>query len=54
MAEFSAKLPKRGPKKLCTARKKLEAVIKKLAKSGRKEAGKYLYSNLDVKPYNYV
>jgi hypothetical protein len=37
------------------AGKKLEAVKwQNLARSGRKEAGKYFYNNLDEKPYNYV
>jgi hypothetical protein len=42
------------PQKIVYSRKKLEAVKwQNLAKSGRKEAEKYFYNYLAVKPYNY-
>jgi hypothetical protein len=42
------------PQKIFHGRKNLEAVKwQNLAKSGRKEAGKYFSNYLDEKPYNY-
>jgi hypothetical protein len=51
---FGQITPKR-PQNIVHGRKKLEAVTwQNLAKSGRKEAGKYFDNYLDEKPYNYV
>jgi hypothetical protein len=47
-------MTQKRPQKNVYGRRKLEAVKwQNLAKSGRKEAGKYCYDYLDEKPENY-
>jgi hypothetical protein len=52
---ISGQIAQKRPQNIVHGREKLEAVKKQnLAKSGRKEAGKYFYNNLGEKPYNCV
>jgi hypothetical protein len=48
-------ITQKRPQKIVHGRKKLEAVKwQNLAKSGRKEAGKYFYKYLGEKPYDIL